>query len=198
MRLALTCLFTCFLGLSPAFAFDAATSEVLARMKTGKLVPVDAVATLMKQSERWCYNQDGNACAWSDIYLDVTKTGATFEIANAWDSEIIVFFTDSAVFEDGRYVCETSLDWLPTLRATNRSDGSPLGGRDLWALRSQMNGNNGPKDCFDYVLKGSDEAAETITLLQRKWTDGVTDEANDATVTLHFDPATAAALTWYF
>ena len=51
---------------------------------------------------------------------------------------------------------------------------------------------------FDYLLKGSDAEAETITLLQRQFTDGVTDPINDVTVTLHFNAADAAALSWYY
>lgn len=198
MRFALTCFVTALAGLTPALAFETSVREGLDRMKIGKVLPIGEVATLMRESERWCYNQEGEGCAWSDIYLDVTDTGATFEIGNAWDDEVNVYFTDQGTFEDNRFICESTVDWLPTLRATRRDDGMPIGGRELWAIRSQMSGNTGPTDCFDYVLKSSDEVAETITLLQRKWTDGVTDEAQDAIVTIHFDPTTAAALTWYF
>ena len=185
MRRLVASLVIGLIGISPALSFDAGTQDVLDRMKVGKLVPITEIATLMRNSERWCYAEDEGSCSWSDIYLDVTETGATYEIGNAWDADRDVIFTDHGTFEEGRYICETGYDWVPTVRAVNRADGSAINGRPLW-------------DCFDYVLKGSDAEAETITLLQRQFTDGVTDTSRDVTVTLHFNAASAAALTWYY
>lgn len=196
-------LLACFafgaLTLTPALAFDGETQAVLDRMKLGKLVPITEIATLMRRSERWCYAEDGGACAWSDIYLDVTGKGATFEIGNAWDADTDVVFTDHGTFRDGRYICETGYDWVPTIRAISRKDGTALTGRALWALKAVIaEGRSESVDCFDYVLKGSDADAQTITLLQRQHTDGVTDPDRDVTVTLHFDAESAAALSWYY
>ncbi|WP_449393699.1 hypothetical protein [Devosia riboflavina] len=199
MRRLVACLVIGLIGISPALAFDAGTQSVLDRMKIGKLVPITEIATLMRSSARWCYAEEEGSCSWSDIYLDVTDEGATYEIGNAWDANYDVIFTDHGKFEEGRYICETGYDWVPTLRAINRADGSDLGGRTLWELKTQIGeGRSEGIDCFDYILKGSDTEAETITLLQRQFTDGVTDTLNDVTVTLHFNADTAAALTWYY
>ncbi len=199
MRPLFACLVISLCGITPAPAFDAGTEDVLARMKSGKLVPITDIATLMRGSERWCYAEEDGACSWSDIYLDVTEAGATYEIGNAWSSDYDVVFTDTGTFKDGRYICETGYDWVPTLRAINRADGSTLNGRPLWSLKTEIGEGRGEGiDCFDYILQGSDPEAETITLLQRQFTDGATDTSNDVTVTLHFDADTAAALTWYY
>ena len=200
MRRLIACLVVALVGVSPALAFDADTQGVLDRMKVGKLVPIADVATLMRGSERWCYLEDNGSCAWSDIYLDVTDTSATFEIGNAWNADYNVMFTDHGTLEDNRFICETTDDWVPTVRAERRSDGSAVGGRELWTLKGEMQSNRSAEsiDCFDYVLKTSDSEAETITLLQRQYTNGVTDAANDVPVTLHFNAQNAAALTWAF
>lgn len=199
MRRLLACLVIGLIGILPAWAFDQGTQDVLDRMKVGKLVPITEVATLMRNSERWCYIEDEGSCSWSDIYLDVTDEGATYEIGNAWDADRDVIFTDQGTFEEGRYICETGYDWVPTVRAINRADGSIVYGRALWDLKTAISENrNESIDCYDYVLKGSDPDAETITLLQRQFTDGATDPLNDVTVTLHFNADTAAALTWYY
>lgn len=199
MRRFLACLVVGLVGILPAWAFDAGTEGVLDRMKVGKLVPITEIATLMRSSERWCYAEDEGSCSWSDIYLEVTDAGATYEIGNAWDADHDVIFTDQGKFEEGRYICETGYDWVPTLRAINRADGSPVNGRPLWSLKTEIGeGRSEGIDCFDYILKGSDPAAETITLLQRQFTDGATDPLNDVTVTLHFNADTAAALTWSY
>lgn len=198
MRRLLACLVAGLLGLSPALAFDAGTKDVLDRMKVGKLVPIAEIATLMRNSERWCYAERDGGCSWSDIYLEVTEEGATYEIGNAWDADRDVIFTDHGRFEEGRYICETGYDWVPTLRAINRADGTAINGRPLWALKTEIGARAEGVDCFDYILKGSDAEAETITLLQRQFTEGVTDASDDVTVTLHFNVDTAAALTWYY
>lgn len=199
MRPLFACLAISLCVWSPALAFDAGTKDVLGRMKSGKLVPITDIATLMRNSERWCYAEQDGACSWSDIYLEVTDEGATYEIGNAWSADYDVIFTDRGTFRDGRYICETGYDWVPTLRAINRADGSALNGRPLWSIKTEIGeGRSEGIDCFDYILKGSDAEAETITLLQRQFTDGATDTSNDVTVTLHFNADTAAALTWYY
>ncbi|PXA99785.1 hypothetical protein DMC47_01610 [Nostoc sp. 3335mG] len=201
MRHLPACLALGLLSLSPALAFDGSTQAVLDGLKRGKLVPIDAVGSLMMKSERWCYGEQEGACDWSDTYLDLTADGAVFEIGNAWNEQYEIFFTDEGVFEDNRYFCEIDRDWVPTLHAIHRSDGSPVGGRELWALKQEIAaGQARPRviDCFDYVLAGIDDDGQTVTLLQRQFTDGVTDPANDVEVTLHFDPSSAAALTYSF
>jgi hypothetical protein len=200
MRRLFACLAIGIVGLTPALAFDGETQSVLDRTKVGKLVPSTEIAKLMRNSERWCYAEDDGACSWSDIYLEVTDEGATYEIGNAWDADQDVIFTDNGKFADGRYICETGNDWLPSIRAINRANGVALGGRELWALKTQIGDGRSSEriDCFDYVLKGSDAEAETITLLQRQFIDGATDTMNDVTVTLHFNAESAAALTWYY
>lgn len=199
MRRLLACLVVGLIGISPAWAFDQGTQDVLDRMKVGKLVPITEIATLMRSSERWCYIEEEGSCSWSDIYLEVTDEGATYEIGNAWDADHDVIFTDHGTFEEGRYICETGHDWVPSLRAINRADGTAVNGRPLWSLKAEISESRSEGiDCYDYILKGSNADAETITLLQRQFTDGVTDPINDVTVTLHFNADTAAALTWYY
>ncbi|RYE58422.1 MAG: hypothetical protein EOP20_06080 [Hyphomicrobiales bacterium] len=199
MRRLMACLVISLAALWPAFAFDSETAAALERLKIGKLAPISAVQTLMRNSERWCYIEDEGSCSWSDVYLEVTDTEATYEIGNAWDANYDVLFTDRGAFKDDRYICETGYDWVPTLRAINRSDRSLVEGRQLWSLKTEIgDGRDQTIDCFDYVYRGSDPEAETVTLLQRQFTDGVTDPSNDTTVTVHFNAATAAALTWYY
>ena len=198
MRRLLACLVLGLLGLSAASAFEAGTQDVLSRMKTGKLIPIADVATLMRESERWCYAEEAGNCSWSDIYLEVSDAGATFEIGNAWNADYDVIITDHGTFEEGRYICETGYDWVPTLRAIDRADDTAVNGRPLWKIKTRIAERRSPgADCFDYILKGSDSQAETITLLQRLYTDGVTEPLNDVTVTLHFNADTAAKLGWY-
>lgn len=199
MRRLMACLVISLAALSPAFAFDSETSAALERVKVGKLVPLSTVQTLMRNSERWCYAESEGSCAWSDIYLEVTDTEATYEIGNAWNADYDVIFTDHGTFKDDRYICESDHDWLPTLRAIDRSDQTLVGGRELWTLRNEIGDRRDQTiDCFDYVFRGSDPEAETVILLQRQFTDGVTDPNRDATVTIHFNAANAAALTWYY
>jgi hypothetical protein len=90
---------------------------------------------------------------------------------------------------------------VSSVRATRRADGSPVNGLELWSLKQSIaEGLAVPRviDCFDYVYKGADPEAETVTLLQRQYTDGVTDPSRDVTVTLHMDQASADRLTWYY
>ncbi|WP_240231561.1 hypothetical protein [Devosia lacusdianchii] len=181
-----------------AFGFDAATQGIIERYKANKLVAMSDVATLMSSSERWCYAEEAGSCGWSDIYLDVTDTGAEFEIGNAWSEAVDIAFTDRGTFKDNRYICETGEDWVPTLRAISRPEGKLLVGRELHALKAEVEATQAADtlDCFDYLYRSSDADAQTITLLQRQYTDDVYNPVNDTEVTLHFDAANAAALTW--
>lgn len=183
---------------SSAFAFDTATQAIIDRQKTNKPVAIADIATLMQSSERWCYLEEAGTCSWSDIYLEVTDSGAQFEIGNAWSETVDILFTDSGTFEDGRSICETGIDWVPTLRAVHRADGSMLLGRELQAIKTEVAAGQteGVIDCFEYRYLAADADAQTVTLLQRQSTAGVYDPSKDTEVTLHFDPADAAALTW--
>lgn len=185
----------------PAMGQDAASQAVVDRMKAGKLVPIADIATLMMGAERWCYQEKEGECAWSDIYLSVDAKGASFELSNPWSEAIDISFVDVGEFKDGRYICETGNDWLPTLRAYSREDGTAIEGRDLAALKLEVDiqlGLGDDKDCFDYLFQGADAGTETVTLLQRQYVDGRTDPANDAVVTLHFDKESADDLGWYW
>lgn len=181
-----------------AMAFDAEVQDIIASHKAGKPVAMHDVATLMQLSAQWCYLYQEHSCAWTDIYLDVTDKGATFEIGNAWDADTDIAFTDRAVFRDDRYICETGYDWVPSLRATRRSDGSVLGGRMLWDLKAKVAVNRDAEsiDCFDYLYLRSDADGETVTLLQRQYTDDVHVESNDVEVSVHFNAEDAAGLLW--
>lgn len=183
---------------STALAFDADVQAVIASHKAGKPVSMTDMAKLMRSSERWCYINQDHSCAWTDIYLDVTDTGVSFEIGNAWDADTDIVFTDEGEFKDDRYICETGKDWVPTLRATRRSDDSAIGGRELWAIKAavSLNREGDTLDCFDYLYLRSDADQQTITLSQRQYTDGQYVEGNDVEVSLHFDAEDAAGLTW--
>ena len=184
---------------SSAFAFDTASQAIIDRHKANKPVAISDIATLMSSSERWCYLEDAaGSCSWTDIYLEVTDSGVEYEIGNAWSETVDIIFTDGGVFEDGRYVCETGIDWVPTLRAVHRADGTMVLGRELKMLKDEVaeTQTDSVVDCFDYLYLSSDVAAQTVTLLQRQTTADVYDPTLDTEVTLHFDPANAAALTW--
>ncbi|QDZ11507.1 hypothetical protein [Devosia ginsengisoli] len=183
---------------STAMAFDADSQAIIDRHKSGKLVAIHDVATLMRSSAQWCYLNQDHTCAWTDIYLDVTDTGATFEIGNAWDADTDIAFTDKGVFEDDRYICETDYDWVPSVRATRRSDGSVITGRLLWDLKADIYAIRAGdiQNCFDYLYLRADPDYEQITLLQRQYADGVHDETRDVEVTLHMNSEDAAGLSW--
>lgn len=191
-------LLTLTLGTS-AFGFDAATQDIVGRYKANKLVAVADVAQLMRSSERWCYAEADGGCAWSDIYLEVTDSGAEFEIGNAWSDSVDIAFTDRGEFRDDRYICETGYDWVPNMRAFGRADDVILLGRDLQAIKTEVAAGQTSDviDCFDYLYLSADAEAQTILLRQRQYTEGEHNAANDVEVTLHFDPKNAAALTWY-
>ena len=183
---------------SASLAFDADTQAIISRHKANKPVSMTDIATLMRASEQWCYDNQDHSCAWTDIYLDVTDTGVTYEIGNAWDADTDIAFTDEGVFKDDRYICETGKDWVPTLRAIRRSDDSVISGRMLWELKAAVYAtrDGATQDCFDYLYLRSNPDQETITLLQRQYSDDVRIEGNDVEVSLHFNAEDAAGLTW--
>ena len=183
---------------SAAFGFDSRTQGIIDDYKSGKLIRIADVAHLMASSERWCYLEDAGTCSWSDIYLDVGKSGAEFEIGNAWNEDVDIAFTDHGEFRDGRYICETGTDWVPNMRATRRSDGSVIGGRELAQLKSEIASQRSEdsQDCFDYVFISADVENQTITLTQRQYINDVHETDRDTEVTLHFDEAAAKALTY--
>jgi len=183
---------------SSALAFDADTQAVIDRQKAGKLVAVSDMAQLMQASAQWCYVNQDHSCAWTDIYLEVTDSGAIFEIGNAWDADTDIAFTDEGVFRGNRYVCESGKDWVATLRATRRSDGSAIDGRMLWEIKQAVWANqaNESQDCFDYVFVSSNANQQVVTLLQRQYTDDVLIEGKDVEVTLHMNAEDAAGLVW--
>lgn len=188
-------------GAAPGLGFDADVEGVIDRMKAGKLVHAADVGKLMMGAERWCYNEREGECAWSDIYLSVSDTEATYEISNPWNEEIDISFVDQGVFEDDRYICETGFDWVPSVRGYDRADGNAIEGRALETLRQEIRdfvSTEDNSDCFDYLYRGADAEAETVTLVQRQYIAGETDPANDATVTLHFNKDVADELGWYW
>ena len=181
-----------------AMAFDADTQSIIDAHKRGKLVGIEDVAHLMGESAKWCYDRQGETCIWTDIYLDVSDSGAIFEIGNAWDEDTDIAFTDEGTFRDNK-ICQSGLDWGPSVRAMRRADGTDIGGRALHDIKLQIASNQAQSpgdmdDCFDYLYVSADADSEQVTLLQRQYMDGVTDSANDVEVTLSFNPEDAAKL----
>ncbi len=183
---------------SVALAFDADIQSIISRHKANKPVSMTDMAQFMRASEQWCYDNQDHSCAWTDIYLEVTDTGASFEIGNAWDADTDIAFTDEGLFKDDRYICETGKDWVPSVRATRRSDGSVIGGRMLWEVKTAIYAtrDGDTQDCFDYLYLRSNPDQQTVTLLQRQYTDDQHVEGNDVEVSLHFNAEDAAGLTW--
>jgi hypothetical protein len=183
---------------SAAMGFDADVQAIIDSHKAGKPVAVHDLVPLMRASEQWCYINQDHSCAWTDIYLEVTDLGAIFEIGNAWDAETDITFTDKGVFKDDRFVCETGYDWVPTMQATRRSDGSVINGRMLWDLRLAVydTREGDTQDCFDYLFLRAEPDQEVVTLLQRQYVDEVYDPSRDVEVTLHFNAEDAAGLLW--
>jgi hypothetical protein len=201
MRLPVLSVALLLAGAVPGLAFDTDTENALGRMKAGKLVPASEIAVLMRGAERWCYHQQENNCSWSDIYLSVDDDLLRYEISNPWNEDVDISFVDQGVFKDNRYVCEVGFDWVPSVRAFSREDGNAIEGRALEALRQEIRDyvtTADNADCFDYVYQGADSETQIVTLLQRQYTDGVTDPLNDAVVTLFFDKAVADELGWYW
>ncbi|KKB86319.1 hypothetical protein VW29_02945 [Devosia limi DSM 17137] len=197
MKLLLAMTTTLLTLVTPALAFEAPVQGVIEGYKASKPMRIADVGTLMRHSERWCYLEDAGSCAWWDVYLEVSDTGASFEIGNAWDEAVDIAFVDRGDFRDGRFICETGADWVPSVRATRRADGSMIGGRELAALKAEIAGPQSAEvlNCFDYLYMGSDDPEKTVTLLQRQYVDDVHQAGRDTLVTLHFDPESAAALT---
>lgn len=183
---------------SVAFGFDARTEGIIEHYKTGKLIKISDVGYLMSTSERWCYLEQAGTCAWSDIYLNVGKASAEFEIGNAWNEDIDIAFIDRGEFRDGRYICETGTDWVPNVRATKRSDGSVLGGRELAQLKSEIADlrSTDSQDCFDYLFVSADAEGQVVKLTQRQYINDVHETGSDTEVTIHFDEASARTLTY--
>ena len=186
------------LATGSAMAFDADIQAIIDSHKAGKPVAIHDLAQFMTASEQWCYINQDHTCAWTDIYLEVTKLGAIFEIGNAWDGETDITFTDKGVFKDDRFVCEAGSDWVPTMQATRRSDGSVINGRLLWDLRLAIydTREGDTQDCFDYLFLRADPDQDVVTLLQRQYVDEVHDPGRDVEVTLHFNAEDAAGLLW--
>lgn len=191
---------TALLALSgPAMAFDPDVAAVLDSLKPKAQLDVRDIATLMRNSERWCYAETDNACSWADVYLDVSENGPVIEISNAYDADFELYIVDKAEFRDEVYSCEYDYDWTSSIRLISRSDGSSIGGKELYDLRVQFENNFGidDPDCFDYLFVRSDEDQQTVTLMQRTFSDFVIDAGSQVLVTIHFDPANAAALGYY-
>lgn len=183
---------------SAAFGFDARTEAIIEHYKSGKPIKISDVGYLMSSSERWCYLEQEGTCSWSDIYLKVGKASAEFEIGNAWNEDVDIAFTDRGEFRDGRYICETGTDWVPNLRATRRSDGSVIGGRELAKLKAEIADlrSSDSQDCFDYIFVSADAETQTLKLTQRQYVDDIHDPARDTEVNIHFDATTAGALSY--
>lgn len=180
-----------------ALAFDAETQAIIGKHKAGKLVAIADVAHLMQASAAWCYDNQDHSCAWTEIYLEVTDSGATFELGNSWDAETDFAFTDEGAFADNK-ICQTGVNWVPNLRATRRGDGSAIGGRQLHALKLAVAASRPDlevyDDCFDYLYLSSDAAQDVVTLRQRHYVDGVHEPLNDVEVTVYFNAEAAAGL----
>lgn len=184
-----------------ALAYDAASQAVIDRFKPGKLVPIETVGALMLGAERWCYEQKGNECGWSDIYLGIDGDRVRYELSNPWSAAVDISFIAEGIFRDGRYICDTGFDWVPSVRAYERPDGQAIEGRELDALKQEIAAHidtSQSKDCFDYLYEGHDAEAQTISLTQRQYVDDAHQPARDAEVTLHFDKANADDLGWYW
>ena len=191
---------TAVLALSgPAMAFDPDVAAVIDSLRPKAQLDVRDIATLMRNSEKWCYTQTDGACAWADIYLDVTEGGSVIEISNAYDADYELYIVDKAEFRDEFYSCEYAYNWPSSVRLVSRADGSSVGGRELYDLRTQFESNFGidAPNCFDYLFVRSDAEQQTVTLMQRTFSDYVMDEGSQVVVTLHFDAANAAALGYY-
>lgn len=182
---------------APTLAFDAATTALIAHYKGHKPVAAKDVQTLMRSSERWCYDQQAQSCSWSDVYLSVKSDAIRFEIGSAFSDDIDLAYVEDGKFAaDGR-LCEIGSDWIATVYATRHEDGVAIHGRPLQAIKDELTAqtDNGVTDCFDYLYLSADENAETVQLLQRQYSDGVYRPDKDVAVTLHFDTTSASTLT---
>jgi hypothetical protein len=182
---------------SPAFAFDPTVAEIVDNLKPKAMVDTTDLAELMKGSERWCYAEEDGTCQWSDVYLDVSEAGPRLEVSSGYSDDYDLYIVDKGEFRNDRYVCEYGYDWTPSTRLVRRTDGTPVNGRELDAMRVQFAANFGTDrpHCFDYLFVRANAEAGTITLLQRTYDDFIQVKENDVAVTLHFDADEAAALT---
>lgn len=181
----------------PACAFDTDIAAIVDGARPKQVITADQLMTLMQQSVKWCYEEIAEGgCAWTDVYLDVTGEGARMEVGNAYDDLLDIYRVDQARFEQNRYSCEYGYDWVPALRMVRWADGTALSGRDLEEYRVQYAGtvDMDDLDCFDYQFVRADAERQTITLVQRTWSDFVKDEGSDTPVTLHFDEDEATRL----
>lgn len=195
--LLLACCATLALA-TPALALDAASDAVVARLKPGKPIKMSDVATFMRGSEKWCYAQQDDTCGWTDIYLDVGDTDVQYEGGAAWNEDTDAFIVHAAALKDNRYICEVAENPAPTTRAISRKDGHVLVGRELATFKQDVAASytdSSKLNCFDYTFVSVSPDRESLVIHQRQWLDGVTDQANDVDVTLHFDPAVADKLT---
>ena len=197
MKPILAALVLIALGSAPSLAFDADTTALIARYKGHKPVAAKDVQTLMRASERWCYDQEAQSCSWSDIYLTVDSNTARFEIGSPWSEDIDLSYIERANFDDDGRLCENDTGWIETLFATNHADGVAIHGRALQAIKDELNSQteNGVTDCFAYLYLSADENAQTVQLLQRQYADGAYQADKDVAVTLHFDATSASTLT---
>lgn len=182
----------------PAFAFDPTIAELVGNLKPKTLVPLSDIVVLMKGSEQWCYIEENGSCGWSEVYLDVSDAGPRLESSSSyWDGEYNRYIVKKGEFQQDRYVCDYGYDWTPSVRLTRRSDGTPVNDRELDQFRVQFANNFGidNPDCYDYLFVRADAQANTITLMQRTYSDFVKDEGSDTLVTLYFDADAAKALT---
>lgn len=199
MKTLLAALLVTLASASAALAFDSRTEDLVGRYKAGKLVKIADVQQLMEGSARWCYFRDSDSCAWTDIYLEVGADEAVFEIGNAWDERTDIAYVDQGMFKGDR-ICQRGFDWIPSVRATRRGDGSVIGGRELHNLKAVIRDGQSvaiadKDDCFDYLFVGADEENATVTVLQRQYIGGEYDPPSDVEVTILFDQDDADALT---
>jgi hypothetical protein len=197
MKTILAALALIALGSAPSLAFDADTTSLIARYKSHKPVAAKDLQTLMRASERWCYDQEAQSCSWSDIYLSIDSKTARFEIGSPWSEDIDLSYIERANFDDDGRLCENDTGWIETLFATNHADGVAIHGRALQAIKDELNSQteNGVTDCFAYLYLSADENAQTVQLLQRQYADGAYQADKDVAVTLHFDATSASTLT---
>jgi hypothetical protein len=183
------------LGLAgPAFALPDEIQTIVETYRAEKPVLAADLGTLMQAAERWCYDEMDGTCGWSDIYLDVGGDTATYQIGYLWDEDIETYITETIAI-DGNRVCETGETFERSLIARHPG-GELILGRELHDLRAEFLANTDRTiQCFDYIYLSASPADETVTLRQRSWTGEETSAADDAIVTLHFDPVAAAALT---
>jgi len=175
---------------SPAFAFDDDLQSIINTAKPKQLISTDQLITLMGQSAMWCYKEtDEGGCAWTDVYLDATTEGMRVEIHQHYDEALDLYLVDQDHFEQERYVCEHDFDWVPSLRVVRQADGVSLSGRALEQYRSQysVSASLMKPNCFDYQFVRANLELETVTLVQRTYSDFIKDEGSDTLVTLHFD-----------